>query len=83
MMLTQFTIQKNSAVPMHSHPHEQIGYLASGRLELTVEKKAFIANAGDSWCIPADAEHSAIGIETCVVIEVFSPVRKEYLPENK
>jgi len=37
---------------------------------------------GDTWCIPSDMEHSADVGENSVVVEVFSPVRKDYLPEN-
>jgi len=36
--------------------------------------------AGDSWCLPGNIEHSAEALEDSVVIEVFSPVREDYLP---
>jgi quercetin dioxygenase-like cupin family protein len=38
---------------------------------------------GDSWCIPGGAEHEAQVLEDSVAIEVFSPIREDYLPETQ
>ena len=35
---------------------------------------------GDSWCLPGGVEHSVVALEDSVVVEVFSPVREDYLP---
>jgi quercetin dioxygenase-like cupin family protein len=35
---------------------------------------------GDSWCIPGGVEHAADALENTVAVEVFSPVREDYLP---
>lgn len=35
---------------------------------------------GASWCILGDVEHSAEALEDCEVVEVFAPLREEYLP---
>jgi quercetin dioxygenase-like cupin family protein len=45
--------------------------------------RRYDALPGDSWCIPADVEHGAEVIEDTVVVEVFSPVREDYLPDKK
>ncbi|MEJ2041407.1 MAG: cupin domain-containing protein, partial [Desulfosarcinaceae bacterium] len=58
-MLTQFNIRQGSEIPAHHHPHEQTGYLVSGRMRLSVADKHFEAGPGDSWCIPADVPHGA------------------------
>jgi len=44
-----------------------------------MEGKTFDAEPGDSWSIPGDVPHSANVIEDSVIVEVFSPVREEYL----
>jgi quercetin dioxygenase-like cupin family protein len=72
-------MQAGSHLPDHAHPHEQTGYLVSGRMRLTVEGQAFEAAPGDSWCVPGNARHQAEILEDVVVIEVFSPVREDYL----
>jgi quercetin dioxygenase-like cupin family protein len=79
-LMGQFSIAKGSAIPPHSHPHEQTGFMVSGKLKFKVEDEAMVVETGDSWCIPGDAEHSVDALEDSVVIEVFSPVREDYLP---
>jgi len=60
--------------------HEQTGTLISGRLRFNVDGEIFDAELGDSWCLPGGVEHAAEALEDSVVIEVFSPVREDYLP---
>jgi len=77
--MCEFILDAGSAIPDHSHPHEQTGYLVSGRIEFLMEGKTFEAEPGDSWSIPGNMPHSANVIEDSVIVEVFSPVREEYL----
>ena len=79
-LMGQIKITRGSEVPAHSHPHEQTGILISGRLRFNVDGEIFDAEPGDSWCLPGDVEHSADALEDAVIIEVFSPVREDYLP---
>jgi len=81
--LCEFRLKKGNGVPLHSHPHEQTGYLVSGKLVLGVGDEKFEAEPGDSWCIPGDVAHSAEVLEEAVVIEAFSPVREDYLSEGQ
>jgi 8-oxo-dGTP diphosphatase len=77
--MCEFVLDAGSAIPEHSHPHEQTGYLVSGKIDFLMEGKTFDAEPGDSWSIPGDMPHSANVIEDSVIVEVFSPVREEYL----
>lgn len=79
-LMVEFRLKQGAALPRHSHPHEQTGYLVSGKLQLTVNGKSFVAVPGDSWCIPGDAEHEARALAYSVAVEVFAPVREDYLP---
>lgn len=79
-LMGQFNIAKGSMVPNHSHPHEQTGIMISGKLQFIVDGETMDVKAGDSWCLPGGIEHSAEALEDTVVIEVFSPVREDYLP---
>ncbi len=79
-LMTEFVLRKGAVLPRHSHPHEQTGYLVRGRILLSVGKEEHEAQAGDSWCIPGGVEHGATALEDAVAIEVFSPVREDYLP---
>ena len=81
-LLAEFHLKKGKILPAHTHPNEQTGYLIEGKLRFTVEGEIFDTAAGDSWCIPADAEHSAEVLEDSLVIEIFSPVREDFLPKE-
>jgi quercetin dioxygenase-like cupin family protein len=79
-MMTQFRLDKGSHLPLHSHPHEQTGYLIKGHLRLQIGDQTFDVRPGDSWCIAGGTEHRAEILEDSVAIEVFSPLREDYLP---
>jgi len=81
-LMGRFTLAKGAKIPPHRHPQEQTGLMISGRLLFTVEKEEFEAATGDSWCLPGDSEHSVIALEDSVVVEIFSPVRADYLPHK-
>lgn len=81
-LLVEFRMKKGALLPRHSHPHEQTGYLVSGNIELTIGTETFIVKPGDSWCIAGNLEHNAVILEDTVAIEVFSPVREDYLPKQ-
>ena len=82
-LLVEFRLKMGAIVPQHRHPHEQTGYLVSGRIRLIISGKAHNCEPGDSWCIPAGVEHGADILENAVAVEVFSPVRQEYIPEKE
>ena len=75
----EIEIAAGAVVPMHTHPHEQIGYLVSGRVlfELGEEKREI--SAGDSWIIPSEVPHEVTGLEDSVALDIFSPKRDEYI----
>ncbi len=79
-LLTRFNLKKGAGLPKHSHPHEQTGFLVSGRMTLVIGSEAFSVGPGDAWAVPGNVEHSAMVEEDAVAVEVFSPVREEYLP---
>jgi quercetin dioxygenase-like cupin family protein len=79
-LFSEFRMKAESILPKHSHYHEQTGYLVDGSIRLTIGKETFDVGPGDSWCIPGNMDHSAEILENSVAIEVFSPVREDYLP---
>jgi len=79
-LMVEFRLQKGADLPAHHHPHEQTGYLVSGRMTLTIDDHAHEVRPGDSWCIPGGATHGAVAHEDSVALEVFAPVREDYLP---
>ena len=53
--------------------YETVGYVISGRAELTVEQQTLRLEPGDSWLVPAGAEHSYRILETFTAVEATAP----------
>ena len=78
-LMARFKLERGCAIPDHNHPHEQTGLLLSGRMVFTVDGTDHEVMPGDSWCIGSDVSHSARAVEDSVAVEMFSPVREDYL----
>ena len=78
LMLVEVTLDEGAVVPMHTHPHEQTGYLISGRFlfELGDEKREL--GPGDCWLVPSNVPHRVTALAPCLLVDVFSPPREEY-----
>lgn len=81
MMMVLNTTQPGHAVPLHSHPHEQVGMVYSGRARLRIGDEERFVKKGDFYCIPANTPHSDIclGPEPFIMLDVFYPVREDFI----
>ena len=80
MMFSLVTFEPASAVPDHSHPHEQMGIMISGRLEFHVGGETRVLGPGDLWRIPGGVVHRVRALEEkAVALDVFHPIREDYL----
>jgi quercetin dioxygenase-like cupin family protein len=77
-MLCEVELRAGSVVPLHTHPHEQIGYLSRGRVLFRIGDEERELRAGDSWCVPGDVPHVVTALEDSIAIDIFSPPREEY-----
>jgi quercetin dioxygenase-like cupin family protein len=69
--------------PPHSHPHEQITYVAEGRVRFFLGSNLYDLSAGDMIAVPADVPHSIqLLTPTARLVDTFSPVREDFLTEN-
>ena len=65
-------------LPVHQHPHEQVTYVISGRLEFTVGAETRLLEPGMCAISPGATPHSGRALTACRAIDVFSPVREDY-----
>jgi len=80
MMICRFRFAPNLVTPEHSHPHEQMSLVVSGRVRFFVEGEERIAVPGDVLHFPPDCWHGATMMdEEVVLIDIFSPVREDFL----
>ena len=78
MTVVFFSLAPGATVPEHAHPHEQIGTVLKGRIELTIAGKKKVVSAGDAYHIAGDVVHSGQNLESpAEIIEVFSPARAD------
>ncbi len=78
MMICECTFDSGVQVPTPSHPHEQVGYVVSGKIRIIIDRESFDLGPGDSYCALSNVPHSALTFEPSVVIDVFSPPREDY-----
>jgi quercetin dioxygenase-like cupin family protein len=79
LMLTEHHMAKGSVFPRHSHPHEQLAYLVSGHIKVVCGDYTFEGRAGDSFVVRGGIEHQVWAIEESVALDIFTPVREDYL----
>ncbi|KPU44799.1 cupin domain protein [Oxobacter pfennigii] len=78
-LMTEFRLEKGKNLPMHKHENEQTGYLVSGYIILTIDGEKHPMHPGDSWAIEGNIEHGAEIVEDSIAIEVFTPIRNDYI----
>jgi unsaturated pyranuronate lyase len=80
LMLSLVQFEPHSVVPDHSHPHEQMGMMISGRLEFTVGGITRVLGPGAIWRIPGGVVHRVRAFEEpATALDVFHPIREDYL----
>jgi len=79
VMFSLVTFAPNAVVPQHSHPHEQMGMMVSGTLELTIAGEARTISGNAIFLVPGGVSHKAVaGPQGAVTLEAFSPPREEF-----
>ncbi len=79
MLMSVVDLEPNAEMPLHSHPHEQVGMILSGAFEMEIGGEKRLLKAGDVYVIPGDVSHCGRSLESAVkVLDVFSPVREDY-----
>ena len=76
-------IKAGADMKTHHHPHEQITYIIEGKMDMIIDGKTHPLSAGMYYVIPSNTPHSAIAYTDCKLIDVFSPVREDYVATKK
>jgi quercetin dioxygenase-like cupin family protein len=80
IMLVQFTFEAGVTAPVHSHPHEQIGYVVRGEIDLIMEGiETTRLNDGCSYYVAPNIRHGIITHAPTVLIDCFTPIREDFL----
>ena len=79
IMLVKVKFEKGAVGSLHQHFHSQATYVESGVFELTIGEEKKILKKGDGYYVPPNVIHGCICIEPGVLIDVFSPLREDFL----
>ncbi len=79
IMMVKVRFEKGSIGSAHQHFHTQATYCTKGKFEFTIGDEKKIVNAGDGVYIEPNIIHGALCIEEGILIDVFSPVREDFL----
>ncbi len=80
MMISDVSLEPHSVVEEHSHPHEQIGMLLSGKVVFHIGDEQKTLEPGDMWRIPGNVRHKVVCLDQPArAIDIFCPIREEYL----
>jgi unsaturated pyranuronate lyase len=83
MMLVQFNFGAGVTAAMHSHPHEQIGYVVSGTIDLIMDGHAPTRlTAGSSYYVAPNVRHGIVTHAPTVLLDCFAPIREDFLHAN-
>jgi quercetin dioxygenase-like cupin family protein len=81
-MVAQVFLKKDAVVPEHSHDSEQITYILEGALKFELEGKEVIVRKGEVLHIPSWVPHRAVALEDTLDLDIFSPIRKDWLSKD-
>src|SRR5690242_5401581 len=80
LMLQLVSIKAGSRPPAHSHPHEQVIWITSGRMDFRLgDEPPGACRAGSIVVIPGGVRHETWFPEDTELVEIFSPIREDLL----
>ena len=81
-MMAQIYMKRGALVPMHAHESEQMTYVLQGALKYLVGAEEIIVREGEVLHIPSQVPHQAEALEDTLELDVFSPVRADWLRDD-
>lgn len=79
LMMTHIRFRKGAVGPLHKHPHTQVTFIEHGSFEVQIEGKKQILTAGDCYFVPSNVEHGVEALEESSLIDVFAPMREDFI----
>ena len=79
IMMVKVKFEKGAVGSPHRHFHTQTTYCAKGEFEFTIGDEKQVIKYGDGVYVPPNELHGAVCLEGGVLIDVFSPVREDFL----
>jgi len=81
-IVAQVFLKKDAVVPEHRHESEQLTYILDGALKFQLEGREVIVRKGEVLRIPSNVPHRAVALEDTLDLDVFSPIREDWLSKD-
>ncbi len=79
LMMVKVKFDTGGVGVLHNHHHSQITHVESGTFEVQIDGVKKILKSGDAFYIPPNIIHGAVCLEAGVLIDVFSPMREDFI----
>ncbi len=80
LMACELTFEKGAVGAPHSHPHEQIGYIISGKLVYQEAGQADkVLETGDTYYVAPNVVHGVQILEDTKLLDIFTPMREDFV----
>ena len=77
--IARIVIAKGGSVPTHKHINEQMMNVVSGCLKVILDGSELTLSGGNTLVVPPNVPHSVEALEDTVAVDVFSPVREDWI----
>ena len=79
IMMVKIKFEKGAVGYVHEHFHSQCTYVAEGKFEVMIGGEKKILKTGDGFYVEPDVAHGVVCLEEGMLIDVFSPMRMDFL----
>lgn len=80
LMTVELQFEKGAVGAKHSHPHEQIGYIVSGKLVYQEEgQEDKVLETGDTYYVAPNVVHGIVTLEPTKLLDIFTPMREDFI----
>jgi len=79
LMMTYMDFKKGAVGSLHSHKHRQVTFVEQGSFEVHIGGVKKTLARGDCFFVPPDIEHGVVALEDSRLVDVFTPMREDFL----
>ena len=79
LMMTHIEFKMGAIGKVHKHEHRQVTFIQKGSFEVQIGGKKQILKSGDSFFVPSNVEHGVVALEESLLVDVFAPMREDFL----
>ena len=79
LMIVEVNFEAGGVGSVHTHPHRQSTYVRSGRFRFTVDGEPVEVGPGDTIAFPPDIPHGTLCLEAGTLLDIFTPMREDFV----